>query len=220
MTTAPQGEQNSAYDLLVTQTFLASSIVTGMRITAKRTSTQILLILLIGILLHSVAWGEEACIDSFHMEPEKGLYNISFWVTNCFDKKMEEAIKAGVPTTFNFFVKLHRKRPIIWDKKIIRHKFEHKITYDNIQKDFRVWLGEQGKEVRATTLEEAKHYMARVEMFPVVAERLLGKGRYRLAVKAELDPVKLPLRMECILFFVSLWDFETDWYRHSFGVMP
>jgi len=30
--------------------------------------------------------------------------------------------------------------------------------------------------------------------------------------------VKLPLRLECILFFVSLWDFETDWYHYDVRV--
>jgi len=168
----------------------------------------------------SLARAEEAVIDGFHMERVGGLVSISFDVENCFSTKMEEAIEAGVPTTFNFFVRLHRKRYITVDKRIVRHKFKHTIAYDNIQKDFRVSCEETGKEIRAKTLDEAKTHMARVESFPVVAERLLKEGNYRLSVKAELDPVKLPLRMEYIFFFVSLWDFETEWYRHNFKVLP
>jgi len=33
-----------------------------------------------------------------------------------------------------------------------------------------------------------------------------------LRIKAELDPIKLPLHLEYLFFFVSLWDFETDWH--------
>jgi len=36
---------------------------------------------------------------------------------------------------------------------------------------------------------------------------------YYVMVKAKLDKIRLPMHMEYVLFFVSLWDFETDWYR-------
>ena len=164
--------------------------------------------------------GEETRIDDLRVERERVFLSINFSVKNCFNTKMEEAIKAGVPTTFNFFVSLHKKRPLIWDKKIARHQFQHNVVYDNLKKDFRVWLEEQAKEIKLKNLEEAKGYMARVVQFPVAALWELKAGEYELAIKAELDPVKLPLRLETILFFVSLWDFETDWCRYTFRVQP
>jgi len=33
-----------------------------------------------------------------------------------------------------------------------------------------------------------------------------------LRIKAALDPVRLPLHSEYLFFFVSLWDFKTDWH--------
>lgn len=168
----------------------------------------------------SMARGEEAVIEGLRVEREKETLSISFWVKNCFNEEMEEAIRTGVPTTFNFLVKLHRKRSLIWDKKIARHRFQHNIVYDNLKKDFRIWLQEKGQEIRIKDLEKAKVSMQRVEGFAVVAGKELKTGEYKLAIKAELDPVKLPLRLECILFFVSLWDFETDWHYYTFRVEP
>ncbi len=179
-----------------------------------------LFILFASASLPSLAKGEEALIEDLCIEREKGALAISFSVRNCFNKKMEEAIRAGVPTTFNFFVKLYKKRSIIWDKKIASHQFQHNIAYDNLKKDYHIWLTEKGKEIKVKDLEEAKGYMARVEKFRVVMAKDLEAGEYELSVKAELDPVKLPLRLECILFFVSLWNFETDWYRQTFRVEP
>jgi len=174
----------------------------------------------IAILLFAVAFplteakGVEALIEGLRIERESETIVVSFSVTNCFNKKMEEAIKTGIPTTFNFFVNLYKKRAIIWDKKIASHKFRHRIIYDNLKQDFRIWLQEKGKEIRVQDLEEAKRSMQLVEGFPVAKRQELDKGIYELAAKAELDPVKLPLRLEGILFFVSLWNFETDWcYR-------
>jgi hypothetical protein len=167
-----------------------------------------------------VAQGEEALIEGLHIEQGKGTFVVSFSVKNCFSTKMEEAIKAGVPTTFNFFIRLYKRRPVIWDKKIASYKIRHRITFDNLKEDFRIWLQEKEKEIRVADLEEAKRSMQQVEGFSMVRGRELERGDYELAIKAELDPVKLPLRLECILFFVSLWDFETDWCYRTVRVEP
>ena len=182
--------------------------------------TLILVVAVMVALGSTGAAAGDAIIDGFSAINHNGVLTLSFWVKNCFNQKMEEAIKAGVPTTFNFLIKVYKKRSVVWNKKLANHRFTHTVVYDNIQKDYRVALEEAGEELRAKTLEEAKELMARVENFGVIEAQLLTEGHYRIAVKAELDPVRLPLRMEFVLFFVSLWDFETDWYKHDFKVAP
>jgi len=47
-------------------------------------------------------------------------------------------------------------------------------------------------------------------------KQLTKDGRYYMRVKAKLEEVRLPLHLEYVFFFVSLWDFETDWLRQDF----
>ena len=165
----------------------------------------------------SAAGGEEARIEDLRIERARDNVTISFFVEHCFDQEMEEAIKAGFPTTFNFLVKFYKRR-LIRDKKLADHRFRHTVVYDNLKDTFRIQLEERGKEIEVQDLGEAKQYMQRVEGFFVVMGQVLQEGTYELAIKAELDPVKLPLRLESILFFLSLWDFETDWYHYDMRV--
>ena len=45
----------------------------------------------------------------------------------------------------------------------------------------------------------------------------MEKGRaYRLRAKAKLSELTLPLYLHHILFFLSFWNFETDWYSIDF----
>jgi len=45
----------------------------------------------------------------------------------------------------------------------------------------------------------------------------LKKGkRYQLQMMAQLDRIRLPFHLHYVLFFLSLWDFETDWYAVDF----
>ena len=191
-----------------------------MEMMLKRTILGILIILLAVAYPFTLAQAKEALIEGLLIARGKGDISISFSVTNCFNKKMEETIKSGIPTTFKFFVKLHKKRSPLWKKKIASHRFRHTVVYDTLKDTFRIWFEEQGKEIQVQNFEEAKQYMQRVEAFSVVSGRELTKGKYKLAIKAEIDPVKLPLSLEGILFFVSLWDFETDWYYRTMRVEP
>ena len=187
---------------------------------SKRSIIGTLIILSTIIYPFTLAQGAEALIEGLRIVKGNGNISISFAVTNCFNKKMEEAIKSGIPTTFNFFVKLQKKRFPLWKKKIASHRFRHEVVYDTLKDTFRIWLEEKDEEIQVQDLEEAKQYMRRVEAFVVVKGRELTKGNYKLAIKAEIDPVKLPLSLEGILFFVSLWDFETDWYVRTMRIEP
>jgi hypothetical protein len=64
------------------------------------------------------------------------------------------------------------------------------------------------------SLEEAKRLMSKVNELEVrpVTPLKSGTPAY-FQIKAELDPVRLPLHLEYLFFFVSLWDFETDWHN-------
>ena len=51
----------------------------------------------------------------------------------------------------------------------------------------------------------------------VLALKELEKGsQYQLRAKAQMSKVTLPLHLHNVLFFLSLWDFETDWYAIDF----
>jgi hypothetical protein len=66
-------------------------------------------------------------------------------------------------------------------------------------------------------LDEAKKWMTEINSLKIVPLDRLEKGeQYQLRVKAEVSKKTLPLYLHYILFFVSLWDFETDWYTIDF----
>jgi hypothetical protein len=73
-------------------------------------------------------------------------------------------------------------------------------------------LGEDPSSLAASSLGEAKKLMSRVKEFKIQSSSPFEPGvPAYFRIKAELDPVRLPLHLEYLFFFVSLWDFETDW---------
>jgi hypothetical protein len=102
------------------------------------------------------------------------------------------------------------------DEKINRKVVKQSVQYDIVKKNFFVSSTEGGKAT-FEDFESAKRAMADLSGIVVSPLKNVKKNEiFYIMVKAELDKVRLPLHMENVLFFVSLWDFETDWYRQRF----
>jgi hypothetical protein len=143
---------------------------------------------------------------------------VFFDIKGCFTREMEEAILNGIPTTFTIVIKLYRTRAAWLDASIASITLEHTIKYDSLKNEFRVTRSEEDNaEIVVKDFEAAKKAMAEIRNIRVVPlKELQERGKYQLRVKAELEKVRLPLYLHYVLFFVSLWDFETDWYTVDF----
>jgi len=139
---------------------------------------------------------------------------VYFSVSDCFTAEMNRAIESGIDTTFTFYIRLFEKRDYWWDVKIADVEISHSIKYDNLKKIYEVRLPEQNnKVVTVKDFDEARRLMAEVVAVKVIALRNLKKGEhYQLRMMAQLDKIRLPLYLHYVFFFLSLWDFETDWY--------
>jgi hypothetical protein len=118
-----------------------------------------------------------------------------------FREEMKKAILSGVPSTFSFFAKLNRVQNFWFVKKEFTVERSWKEDNPEITKSF----------------AEAKQWMTEINSLKIIPLNRLEKDeQYQLRVKAEVSKKTLPLYLHYILFFVSLWDFETDWYAIDF----
>ena len=138
-------------------------------------------------------------------------------VEGAFNEEMEAAIQSGVPATFSFVSNLYRVRGLWLDKKIASRRITHTIKYDTLKKVFTVVRSWEAEPQVTQSLSEARKLMSEVDSLKIIALDELEKGiQYQIRSKAELSKRTLPLNLHYVLFFMSLWDFETDWYTIDF----
>jgi len=139
-------------------------------------------------------------------------------VNNAFTKQMEEGIKNGIPVTFNFYVKLERKRNTWLNQQLVSLQFDHTLSYDTLKEEYSIVRSDtSGQTFRTKSLAEAKKAMAQLNGPPIVPlKSLLPEAGYLLRVKAKLAEKTLPLYFHYVIPFLSLWDFETEWYTVEF----
>lgn len=164
------------------------------------------------------AFAQEATLTHIIVTNTRDDLLVYLNVEGAFSDKINEAILSGVPVSFSFFINLDRTRDLWIDKEITEIRVIHRIKYDSLKKEFtirRSW--ENGKPLVTQSFEEAQKLMAEVDSLKVVPLSSLEKGRqYQIRAKAELSKFTLPFYLHYVFFFMSFWDFETDWYTIDF----
>jgi hypothetical protein len=187
----------------------------------KRSVQRIISSLALAILLisaHGSAMAKEAKLTNIIVTNTRDDLLIYLSVEGAFTQKMEDAVNSGVPASFSFFINLYRTRGIWFDKRMADLTVTHTIKYNSLKKEYTVsrsW--DSSSPVVVQSFGAAKKLMTEIDSLKVIQLGWLEKGKqYQIQAKAKLSRVTLPYYLHYVLFFLSLWDFETDWYTIDF----
>ena len=170
------------------------------------------------VLGHGAVFPQEARLDNIIVTNTRDDLLIFLNVEGAFTEKMTEALHSGVPITFTFYINLYGSRNLWLDKNIASIEVNHKLKYDSLKKEYvlkRSWR--KNEPLVMDSLKDAQNMMCKLDSIVLTKLDRLKKGeQYQIRTKAELTKKTLPLNLHYVLFFVSLWDFETDWYTIDF----
>jgi hypothetical protein len=177
-----------------------------------------LLFFLLSLFLSPAVFSKQAQISDIIVTNNQDYLLAYFYTKGCFTPEMNKAILNGIPTTFTFLIELFKPKAYWPSKRVAALKLHHTIRYDSLREEFSVVLSERGNQTfTVKDFTKAQEMMSDVSNIQVMVLQSLEKNnQYQLRIKAELNKVRLPLYLHYILFFLSLWDFETDWYVVDF----
>ena len=188
----------------------------SMRLLTKKNMGILLCIVI--MLQPAMVYAQDATLKNIIVTNTRDDLLIYLTVEGAFRENMETAISSGVPATFSFFVNLYQTRSFWFDKNITELEILHTIKYDTLKTEYvveRSWDGNNQRVLKS--FGEAKKLMAEIDSLKVVELNRLEKGnQYQIRAKAKLSKLTLPFYLHYVLFFVSLWDFDTDWYTIDF----
>ncbi len=180
--------------------------------------TGVLVLAILLVSFHGLAMARDAQLANIIVTNTRDDLLIYLSVEGAFTPKMADAVKNGVPASFSFFVNLYRNRGLWFDKKLADLTISHTIKYNSLRKEYAVsrsW--DSNSPVIVQSFDAAKKLMTEIDSLKVIPLGLLEKGKqYQIQAKAKLSRVTLPYYLHYVLFFLSLWDFETDWYTIDF----
>lgn len=186
----------------------------------KRTIERFIALFLASLLLfiNGTAFAGEPRLENIIVTNTRDNLILYLTAKNAFPPKIGEAIQSGVPTTFTYYINLYRVRGLWMDKEIVSSQLSHTVRYNTLKKEYTVTRSwEDNRPLTVKTLEEAQKLMSEVDSLVIVPLQRLEKGQqYQIRAKAELDRMTLRFYLHYVLFFLSFWDVETDWYTIDF----
>jgi Domain of unknown function (DUF4390) len=170
------------------------------------------------LVWQAAAYAQDAKLTNIIVTNTRDDLLLYLTVEGAFRDKMEKALLSGVPATFSFYIDLYLTRNLWLDKKIADITVTNTIKYNAMKKEFRITRSwEDDKSMVVKSFDEAKKLMAEVDSLKIIPLTQLVKGsQYQIRAKGKLSKLTLPFYLHYVLFFVSLWDFETDWYTIDF----
>ena len=170
------------------------------------------------IIGQHAAFAQEASLTNIMVSNTRDDLLLYLNLEGAFSEKLKKAILSGVPATFSFLAKLNRVRTMWLNQDIADITVTHNIKYDNLKKEFIVRRSWRNNEPEVTkSFSEAQKWMSEVNSLKIIPLGQLEKGQqYQLRTKAEVSKQTLPFYLHYVLFFISLWDIETDWYSIDF----
>jgi hypothetical protein len=174
--------------------------------------------LLVLSMMPGIAGAQEARLKNITISSTEEKLLVSMEIEGAFTQDVMEAILKGVPADFSFLVKLDRSRSWWANEELADIEATHTIKYDNLKKEFSVfrsWIDK--KPILTQSLAEAQALMTQIERLTIIdINRMQKNQQYELRAKAELSKMTLPFYLHYVFYFVSLWDFETDWHSVVF----
>ena len=178
----------------------------------------VMLCLSICLASASNAMAQEPRLKNITLSSTDDRMVLSMHVEGAFAPDVIESIRTEAKAEFTFLIRLYRDRGMWLDEKLISFELTHSLQYDQTRKAYviyRSWATPPLVESRS--FAEAQALMSsieRIEILPL-AQMQRGEG-YELRAKAELSRVTLPYYLHYVFYFVTLWDFETDWHTVFF----
>ena len=133
-------------------------------------------------------------------------------IKNGFTQEMIEGVKNGIPATFTFLIELERTVNNWPDSTLTEMTIQHTLSYDALKEQYRITLPERSKDTVITeSLDKAMAVMSELNGIKIVnIKELEPDAPYALHVHATLAEKTLPLNMQHLVPFISLWNFETE----------
>jgi hypothetical protein len=169
------------------------------------------------LLFANPVYSQQARLTNLVVTSTRDDLLIFLTIEGAFTENMKAAILSGVPTTVSFNISLEKIRNLWLNRKVVDKNINHTIKYNPLRKEFTVKRSWESDPIVTESFAEAINLMADVDSFKIASLNVLEKGvHYQIRAKAKLDKLTLPFYLHYVFFFLTLWDFETDWYMVNF----
>jgi Domain of unknown function (DUF4390) len=152
-------------------------------------------------------------VRSAYLEPVDGVLDLNATLDLSLSKNALQALRSGVPLSFQLDLSLNRKRRYLPDEGVAHLVQRWRLQYHALSERYVVTNQNTGQQTTYATLEAALTALSTVRRLPVLDQALLEKRqRYEASARIVMEVEGgLPDALRIMMFWID-WKRSSDWY--------
>jgi hypothetical protein len=152
-------------------------------------------------------------VRSADLELKEGVYQLNARVDLPVEDAVKQGLAEGVPLSLEIDLGIARVRQLLPNSTVAELTQRYHLQYNTVSARYILRNDNSGQQQSLPSVDAAIEQLSQVRGLPVLDQSLLPEGRrYEASVRAKIDYGAVPLTVRILMFWVSEWHRESDWY--------
>jgi hypothetical protein len=156
-------------------------------------------------------------VRSADLELNGGVYHLNARLELPISDAVRRGLAEGVPLSLTLDIDIERVRQLLPNSRVAELIQRYHLQYNAVSGHYVLRNDNSGQQESFGTLDEAIEHLSEVHNLPVLDKALISRDRrYEANVKGKVDFGTVPFTLRMLMFWVSDWHRESDWYAWTF----
>ena len=156
-------------------------------------------------------------VRSADLELTDGVYHLNARIDLPISEAVRRGLVEGVPLTLEVDLDIERVRQLLPNSRVAELTQRYRLQYNAVSARYILRNENSGQQESLGTVDEAIAHLSEVHSLPALDKALIAADRrYEGRVKAKIDFGTVPFTLRLLMFWVSDWHRESDWYAWTF----
>jgi Domain of unknown function (DUF4390) len=167
--------------------------------------------------LHAEGLAGRFEVRTADLELKDGVYHLNARIDLPITDAVRRGLVEGVPLALEVDLDIERVRQLLPNSRVAELTQRYHLQYNAVSARYILRNDNSGQQESLGTVDEAIAHLSEVHSLPALDRALIAPDRrYEGRVKAKLDFGTVPFTLRLLMFWVSDWHRESDWYAWTF----
>jgi hypothetical protein len=152
-------------------------------------------------------------VRSADLELKDGVYHLNARMDLPVGDAVRRGLADGVPLTVELDLDIERVRQLLPNSRVAELTQRYHLQYNAVSARYILRNDNSGVQESIGTIDAALERLSEVRSLPVLDQSLMASNRrYEASVRVKADYGAVPFTLRLLMFWVSDWHRESDWY--------
>jgi hypothetical protein len=156
-------------------------------------------------------------VRSADLELEDSVYHMNARLDLPLSDAVRRGLTEGVPLNLELEIEIERVRQLLPNSRVAELTQRYHLEYNAVSARYTLRNVNSGQQESLATVDAALDRLSDIHDLPVLDRALIANDRrYEANLRAKIDYGTVPFTLRLVMFWVSDWHRESDWYTWTF----